>query len=510
MAQQIQNITITAPGFAGINTQDAPLSQDPSFCAVADNCVIDKQGRIAARKGALLLTTNGSAVLGSSVGIQVIKQFRDDSGATLVFSCGNNKIFTGTTTLTNVTPAAYTITENNWKIVTLNEHIYFFQRGYVPLVYSTATTPLSVITAHPGYAGTAPNGNEALAAFGRLWVTDTTTDKSTIKWSDLLDGVKWTGGSSGSIDITNVWPNGYDEIVALAAHNGFLVIFGKESIVIYQGADDPSTMTLSDTVLSIGCVGRDAVTSTGRDLVFLDKSGLRNLSRTIQEKSAPIGDISRNVDEDIKLIIFNETGNIQLHYSPIEAFVVTLFPSQDQSYVFDTKRQIQDGSYRVTTWTSMGALCFTNLIDDTLFIGTSGGISTYSGFNDNASATYVLNYSSHPLTFGNSSTLKFLKRINVTTFNGASALVTLSFAYDYATAYKKRSYTLPSTNVAQYGIAEYNLTAEYSNSITLINREKVNAAGQGAAVSVGLETTVNGNSIAIQELNIQALVGRII
>ena len=509
MAQQIQNITITAPGFAGINTQDAPLSQDPSFCAIADNCVIDKQGRVAARKGAKALTTNGPAVLGSSIGIQAIHQFRDDSGATSVFSCGNNKIFTGTTTLTNVTPAAYTITANNWKMVTLNEHIYFFQRGYVPLVYSTATTPLSVITAHPGYNGTAPNGNEALAAFGRLWVADTTTDKSTIKWSDLLEGAKWNGGSSGSIDITKVWPNGYDEIVALAAHNGFLVIFGKESIVIYEGASNPSTMTLHDTISSIGCVGRDAVTSTGKDLVFLDKSGLRSLSRTIQEKSAPLGDISKNVDEDIKLIISNETGNIQVHYSPVEAFVVTLFPNQDISYVFDTKRQLEDGSYRVTTWTSMGALCFTNLIDDTLYIGTSIGISTYSGFNDDT-ATYVLTYSSHPLTFGNSSTLKFLKKINVTTFNGADALVTLSWAYDYATAYKKRSYTLPATSVAQYGESEYNEGAEYSTSITLINREKVNANGQGTAVSVGLETTIDGNSIAIQELNIQALVGRII
>jgi hypothetical protein len=170
-------------------------------------------------------------------------------------------------------------------------------------------------------------------------------------------------------------------------------------------------MTLYDTISSIGCVSRDAVASTGKDLVFLDKSGLRSLSRTIQEKSAPLGDISKNVDEDIKLAISNETGRMQLHYSPIEAFVIALFPSQDLSYVFDTKRQLEDGSYRVTTWTSMGALCFTNLIDDTLYIGTASGISTYSGYNDNGSATYVLNYSSHPLTFGNSSTLKFLKEL---------------------------------------------------------------------------------------------------
>jgi len=51
---------------------------------------------------------------------------------------------------------------------------------------------------------------------------------------------------------------------------------------------------------------------------------------------------------------------------------------------------------------------------------------------------------------------------------------------------------------------------EYSSSITLINREKVSANGHGTAVSVGLETTIDGNSIAIQELNIQALVGKII
>lgn len=508
MAQQIQNITITAPGFAGINTQDAPLAQDPSYCAIADNCVIDKQGRVAARKGASLLTTSATP-LGSSEGIKAIKQFRDDSGATIVFSVGNNKIFTGTTTLTDVTPAAYTITSDNWKIVTHNEHVYFFQRGYVPLVYSTSTTPLKVITAHPAYTGTAPNGNEALAAFGRLWVADTTTDKSTIYWSDLLEGAKWTGGSSGSIDISKVWPNGYDEIVALAAHNGFLVIFGKESMVIYQGANDPSTMTLYDAISSIGCFGRDCVTSTGKDLIFLDKSGLRSLSRTIQEKSAPIGDISRNVSQDFKILIAAETGTVSVHYSPTEAFVLVNLPSQYVTYVFDTQFPMQDGSCRVTTWTSMRPLCFTNLVDDTLYMGLVSGIAEYSGYQDSGES-YVLSYESHPLSFGSTSTLKFLKKINLTTFNGDTAPVSLKWAYDYTASYKKSVFVLPANNVALYGEAEYNLGEEYSSSISLINREKINASGQGTVVSVGIETDVDGSSIAIQEFNIQALVGRII
>ena len=51
MAQPLQSINQVAPAFKGINTEDSPLAQDPSFADVADNAVIDKRGRIAAREG---------------------------------------------------------------------------------------------------------------------------------------------------------------------------------------------------------------------------------------------------------------------------------------------------------------------------------------------------------------------------------------------------------------------------------------------------------------------------
>ena len=47
MAQQLQSINLVAPAFKGINTEDSPLAQDPSFADIADNAVIDKRGRIA-------------------------------------------------------------------------------------------------------------------------------------------------------------------------------------------------------------------------------------------------------------------------------------------------------------------------------------------------------------------------------------------------------------------------------------------------------------------------------
>ncbi len=58
MAQELKSINLVAPGFKGINTEDSPLSQDPSFAETADNAVIDKRGRIAARKGHSVTTTN--------------------------------------------------------------------------------------------------------------------------------------------------------------------------------------------------------------------------------------------------------------------------------------------------------------------------------------------------------------------------------------------------------------------------------------------------------------------
>ena len=77
-----------------------------------------------------------------------------------------------------------------------------------------------------------------------MWVADFTGDKNTLQFSDSLDGTDWNSGSSGSLNVRTVWPNGFDEITALAAYNNRLVIFGKRSILIYSGASAPSTTQL--------------------------------------------------------------------------------------------------------------------------------------------------------------------------------------------------------------------------------------------------------------------------
>ena len=125
MAQQREHIYIAAPGFKGLNTQESPVAQDATFAAIAENVVIDKFGRIGARKGLKKLTSSATP-LGSSDGIETIFEYVKRDGTKIVFSAGNNKIFTGTTTLTEVTlPGGYSITANNCKIVSFNFHKSF-------------------------------------------------------------------------------------------------------------------------------------------------------------------------------------------------------------------------------------------------------------------------------------------------------------------------------------------------------------------------------------------------
>jgi len=507
MAQELKSINLVAPAFKGINTEDSPLAQDPSFAEIADNAVIDKRGRIAARKGHSVLTTT-KTVLGTD-SIRAIKEFRDDGGNTKIFSVGNNKIISGTTTLVDETPASYTITADNWKLVTFNDKIYFFQRGYEPLVYDNAGGSVVKLSTVSGAAGvtSAIYGNEVLAAYGRLWTADFTTNKSTVYWSDLLIGHDWSGGTSGSIDISKVWPDGYDEIVSLAAHNGLLIIFGKHSIVVYQGAEAPATMTLADTVAGIGCVDRDTVQYTGTDVLFLSHTGLKSFSRAIQEKSMPISSLSGNITKDIISALQTENTFFRSAYSPEEGFYLLTFVGQDNTYCFDVRGTTENGSYRVTRWPSTGFTAYTRLEDGTFYIGTSEGISEYTGYQDNGLG-YRFKYYSPSLTFGDSSRVKILKKLKPTLVGANNATVFLKWAYDFQGTYSTAEFTVGDQITGFFGESEYT-TVEFTGG-ALTNQRSLNATGYGTSVVVGLEAEIDGSQLSLQEINVMALIGKLL
>jgi len=511
MAQPLQSINLVAPAFKGVNTEDSPLAQDPSYADVADNAVIDRRGRIAARKGNDVITTTKTVLSNNS--IRAIKEFKDSNGNTKIFSVGNNKILSGTTTLVDETPGSYTINADNFKMVNFNDKIYFFQRGYEPLVYDNAGGSVVKLSTVTGAAGVTSSmyGNEVLAAYGRLWTADFSSDKSTIYWSDLLIGHDWSGGTSGSIDISKVWPDGYDEIVALAAHNGLLIIFGRTSIVVYQGAEAPATMVLVDTVKGVGCVDRDTVQHTGTDVLFLSQTGLKSFGRTIQEKSMPISSLSSTITKDIIQATQAEGGFFRSVYSPEESFYLLAFTGQNLIYCFDVRGTLENGAYRATRWINTGFTCFSRLDDGSLYIGSSLGIGEYKNYRDNGD-TYRFRYYSPSLTFGDSARLKFLKKTRPIIVGGNGYTVSFRYAYDFENNFKQVAFTIPNADAAYFNENEFGSNSvplsEYAISSQITSRRDFNSSGNGSSVVVGMEVDIDGFEFSIQEINLLATVGK--
>lgn len=505
MAQPLQSIVIGAPGFFGINTQDSPIGEGQSYAAVANNCVIDRYGRIGARKGYAYVTTDATELAGGS-GIYAIHEYVSTAGVSTIFSVGNHKILSGTVTLVDRTPAAYTISADLWKMVSFVDHTYFFQRGHEPLLYDPTTDTVMPMSAHTHALGIPPQANEVLAAYGRLFCADFTANKSTVYWSDLLDGSRWTGGSSGSIDIQAHWPDGRDEIVALTAHNNFLVIFGKHSILIFSGASSPATMVLQDALVGIGCIARDSIASKGDEIMFLSSRGVESLGRVIQEKSAPTFNLTKNVRDDLLTSLSLETGHINAVYSPEEAFYIITFPTVGITYCIDTKGQDPGGAHRVTTWSAIRPLSCFRTQAGILYLGKVNGIAEYTGYTDD-NESYLFEYFSNPLDFEQPAILKFLKRITLTVINQQPTSIVLNWSYDYDVAYLKRIVMLPGNTGGEFGIAEYNI-AEYAGG-GAISRPSVNASGSGTLATVGVQAEINGGAFSVQKLDILALLGRV-
>jgi len=512
MSKQLQSYSLSAPGFYGLNTEDSPLDLGAGFALVATNCILDQYGRIGARKGWTRVNSSSGNLDANDVG--VIHELVQTDGTLTVLFAGNNKLFKlgASNAVTELTygggGTAPTITASNWQCASLNGIAYFFQTGHDPLIYDPAVsiTTFRRVSEKTGYTGTVPLANIAISAFGRLWVANTSTDKVTITFSDLIAGHIWSGGTSGSLDVSRVWPNGADEVMGLAAHNDFLFIFGKRQILVYSGASTPASLVLSDTVGSIGCIARDTIQSIGSDVVFLSDSGVRSLMRTIQEKSAPLRDLSKNVRFDLNSSLASETlANLKSVYSEKEAFYLLVLPATFQVYCFDFKQTLQDGASRVTKWDSISPTSLRSLRNGDLYIGKNGYIGKYGGYLDDTS-TYRFAYYTNNADLGNPNQISVLKTISAIVIGGSNQFLTINWGFDYSGAYKAQNIYIPTQVSYEYGTAEYNI-AEYTSGIA-IKTLRANASGAGKIVQTGYETTINGTQLSLQKIEIQAKDGR--
>jgi len=543
MSKALTVSSISAPGFLGLNTQDPSLEISHGYAAIAQNCVIDKFGRIGARQGYQKINTS-TGTLGSNQ-ITVIHELIETSGAITVLFFGNGKLFklglatsgvvaeyniaqygsnaspiaeytSGVIGLGSITELTYggggtapTFNAGNWQAVSLNGIAYFFQANNTPIIYDPAvsTTTYRRVSEKSGYVATVPSANVAISAYGRIWAANTTSNNTTVYFSDLLAGHVWSTGTAGSLDVSRVWSNGADEITGLAAHNGFLFIFGRQQILVYANATTPSNMTLTDTISNIGCIARDSIQNTGKDVVFLSNSGLRSVLRTIQEKSAPIGDLSKNIRNDFLTVIASESASqLKSVYSEQNGFYLLSCPTSNKVYCFDTKATLEDGSYRVTIWDSISPQSFCARRNGDLLIGKTGYVTKYTGYQDDTSS-YRMKYYTNNADLGNDGQTSLLKKVKIVVVGGSNQAISIFWGYDFSSNYQSQTVSIPTQAVSEYNVAQYNI-AEYASGIVLKELTAYGSGG-GKIVQTGFEININGSPISFQKIEIQAKTGKL-
>lgn len=502
-ASPLTPVSLAAPGFFGLNTQEASVNVQQNFALVANNAVIDTYGRVGARKGYTTLSDTDAADL-----IYCVHEHINKDGTEQTYFVGGDEIYTlavnGTVALDHT--IASTPADSNWQPLSFNGNVYLFHEGETPLVNDiVGATGWDTLSSYGAMPTGVTQAGVGLSAYGRIWMARTNLNKTTVYWSDTLIGTSFNAGTAGAIDLENVFTNGTDEITHLAAFNGNLVIFCKKSVIIYSGAQEPATMQVVDVIDGVGCIARDSVQDIGSDILFLSDTGLRSLGRVIQEKSAPMRDLSRNVRDQLLAEVSGETGIIKSVYYEQDAFYLVTIPSLQKVWCFDIRSALEDGSFRVTTWTGTTYNSFCVTRNRKLLIGTSLRVSEYGGYEDNGNE-YVMSYYTTYLDAGAPSNLKMLKDVSFMFIGGADTTLSVKWEVDYGSNYASKVFTFLPASSSEYGLDEYTV-AQFSPGV-LINRKSATLSKTGRVFQIGIEATITGSPLSIQQIDIFVKGGR--
>jgi hypothetical protein len=198
-------------------------------------------------------------------------------------------------------------------------------------------------------------------------------------------------------------------------------------------------------------------------------------------------------------------ANIKSAYSETEAFYIITMPFSKEVYCFDTRSQLQDGSFRVTKWDSIEPTALLSRRNGDVLLGKVGYVAKYTGAQDNTSSYRMLYFTNHA-DLGSASVTSLLKRLKVIVIGGSNQFVTMKWAFEFSTNYLSINVKIPTQSVSEYGIAEYGanatVVAQYADGVAL-QLLSASASGSGKIVQTGYESDINGIGLSVQRIEIQ-------
>lgn len=527
-------VPLITPGFFGLNFANAASTQlGPEWALTCKNTYFDTSGRLAARKGWVNQTVTPPS--GTPTLEQMFEYIKGDA-TTQVILAANNKLYVGITAPSDIT-GALTPTANNWQFQNWNDKVVGWQASHTPIIWNGTGNFAAIVAA----SGALPTGNCGVAAFGRLWILD--SDNNTIKYCGLLDETNWGNAGSGSINMRSIWTRGTDQVVGIAAVGANLVVFGTKHIVQFtdgRGSTlglDPAQMYVVDTIEGTGLLSRDSVVPEGTgDLLYASPTGLQSLGRTVANKTNPTLPLDLHVWDYVNTFYGSETQTkVRALYSPNDKFYLLILPTTGEVFCYDTRRPIvgsqtvPDGSLRVTEWTGIAPKCGLTRADKTVLFGfTAGLVGLHTGYTDNT-GTYPFAYLSPNLSLASQNMetnlenkLKIGKRISSVIFTRAANSLLFSWGYDFQGLQHSQAMAVAGSLIPEYGTAEYGINgkynvndptaiagvnyAEYAGSV-ILRLVKVPMSGTGRWFQLGLNATINGSDLAIQEIDVYVKAG---
>ena len=504
MARPLNPLNLPIPAIYGLNKQTSDQVLPAGWATKAENLVFNSSGRIASRKG----TKTRGVDLVSDINVSPRPfEYVDASGAKIVIHTDSLGIYkeTGTSPSATSTDISGSVTNTNWKFVNFNGKCVGHHPDYAPIELATVG---GTFAASAGILNTNVfHAADSLAAYGRIWIIE----GNNLRYSDLLVNDFESGvgilSSAGVFDMSIYWPDGMDEAVALASWNNHLLVFGKNSILVYENPDDPTTsMALADEITGIGCIARDSIQAIGSDLLFLSNAGVKSIGRVIQERSLPLSGVSKNVRDYIAGLA-TSTEVISSAYSELERFYLLAFRDAGIVLCFDIAGKLEDGSYRVTEW-ELHVSGMATLRDKTVIINTfnpSGTYSTndtfsamtYTGYYDfinqdgSGGDTYMMDYEGAWNDFGQE--VQHRKKIfkSMTALMGSvqGSTATIKWAFDYDNTFATRDVVNHADRDDRAGI-------------------RIQMSGDGQVLKIGVESLISGSEKTLQRFNVMAKLGR--
>jgi len=506
---QLSVINSAGPGSLGINKEDPAVNLPLEFCLSAWNCVIETDGRLTSRKALVEIPQTEVAgepptYIGPSAAIKSIYESIKPDGVTDLVMGSGTEIWQYTPsddTYMEIT-LAVAPTAGEWQFQAMKDKMLATQAGHTVKAF---VRDVNSDWTETGATYTEPSGltNEEFsichAAYGRMFIGGGPTNPKKVYWTPVLEPHTFTGVGSGALDLSEVFTNGQDEVVAIATHSGFLVFLCKKQTVVFALPEDrdPAYMTLVEVINDVGCTSKWSVASVGADLVWAAQQGMVSLGRLLQQKSMPYGNVSKKVHFDflstqqtagagaLKSVFLQDSENL------------LVFHNHSGCWCFNTRKTPAGEAAIATRWDQFpgNVYCgvFTN--DGEAIFGGDGVLYKYRTYGS-SDAPYTMRYYSGYMDFQAPSNLKFLKKFAYVLRGASSQAVTFKWAFDYNTNFAGYTDTIGDGSAeAEYNVAEYDI-AEYSMG-EMIEEVRVNATRSGKVLQIGVEAIIKGDPVGI-------------